>query len=168
MTFLRVNNERKAVFALNFTLSECDFSHSTAFPQPSLVGEGSWGIRRGQPQKPRWEIWFLWGQWLLNVFLFFPICFQYRSNFTTKNRRKKKKSLYESDKKSSVFFLHYTIFLTSPFHPTLNTININKEHVNCKADFHHVSKSHLPSNTGPFANGSNLAQRTILKVTRII
>ena len=38
----------------------------------------------------------------------------------------KKKSLYESNKKSSVCFLYYTIFLTSPSHLTLNSIN--KEH----------------------------------------
>ena len=98
---------------------------------------------------------------------FFSHLLSIQVKFHNQKQKKKKKSLYES-KKSSVFFLHYTVFLTSPFHPTLNSININKEHVNCKADFHHVPKSHLPSNTGPFANGSNLAQRTILKVTRII
>ena len=36
----------------------------------------------------------------------------------------------------------------------------------CKADFAVFQKSHPPSNPGPFPNGSNLAQKTIIKMVR--
>lgn len=48
-----------------------------------------------------------------SLLFFSSIPFQYRSNFITK-KRKKKKSLYESNKKSSVLFSYtYALFLTS-------------------------------------------------------
>lgn len=167
MTFLRVNIERKAECSLWTSPCQNASFHTLLLSLNPVwweMGIGGYGGASHRSPDGKSDSYMVNGHW--TSFFFFPSAFN-TGQISQPKTEEKKKSLYES-KKSSVFFLHYTIFLTSPFHPTLNSININKEHVNCKVDFHHVPKSHLPSNTGPFANGSNLEQRTILKVTRII